>query len=72
MKVYDEYAPNNLFLTSNGVLYSDIKGPNNMIDAFKQEDVKHKLDVALTYCLSAQAMKSEEEYYDADSKEDLR
>lgn len=33
MKVYDEYAPNNLFLTSNGVLYSDIKGPNNMTDA---------------------------------------
>ena len=67
--IFDEYCNR----TNEPFEYAiRIDGLSRNADAYKQADVKHKLDVALTYCLSPQAMNLKEGYFDDDRKEDLR
>jgi hypothetical protein len=68
----DEQSVESFLLKEYKLDISDCDGLSRNADAYKQADVKHKLDVALTYCLSPQAMKLKEGYFDDDRKEDLR
>ena len=68
----DEQSVESFLLKEYKLDISDCDGLSRNADAYKQADVKHKLDVALTYCLSPQAMELKEGYFDDDRKEDLR
>lgn len=72
LRASDEPSVESFLLKEYKLDVNDCDGLDRNADAFKQEDVKHKLDVALTYCLSAQAMTSKEGYFDDDAKENLR